>query len=414
MANSVWNGSTEPTGEQMAGRALNCDVAVVGLGAMGAAALYQLAKRGAKVIGIDRFSPPHDKGSTHGETRITRQAIGEGIAYVPLALRSNEIWRELEAETGETLLSQVGCLIIGAMGPLASGPIRTSFLATTKQAAEDYGIAHEVFGPDEIRARYPQFAPREDEIGYFEPGGGYLNPERCIAAQLARAQALGANLRLNTVVHSLSPEGDGVRIETDRGSIHASQAIVSAGPWAPELLGAPFDRLLTPSRQVMHWFPVEEDWALRWTESPVFIWAPGGDPRDFFYGFPSLSGSGILKTAGEQYDEATTPETVDRAVAPVEPHAMYDAHLAGRLRGVGPQAVRSVTCLYTVTPDSHFLIDRHPDSDRILVASPCSGHGFKHSAAVGEALAQVVVEGRSRIDLSPFGLSRFRSSSTTA
>jgi len=393
----------------MAERRSTYDVAVVGLGAMGAAALYQLAKRGAKVVGIDRFAPPHDSGSTHGETRITRQAIGEGIAYVPLALRSNEIWRELEEETGDKLLSQVGCLIIGALRPPVRGPIRTSFLATTKQAAEDYGIAHEILGFDDIRARYPQFMPREDEIGYFEPSGGYLNPERCVATQITRAQALGADLQLDTPVRSLSDEGGGVRIETGNEDIHASQVIVSAGPWAPALLGAPFDKLLTPSRQVMHWFPVNGDWLPRWTESPVFIWAPGGDPKDFFYGFPSLTGSGTLKTAGEQYDEATTPETIDRSVALTEAQAMYGGHLAGRLQGIGSQAVRSITCLYTVTPDSHFLIDRHPDSDRILVASPCSGHGFKHSAALGEALAEIIIEGRSRIDLSPFALSRFQS-----
>ncbi|QFU17711.1 N-methyl-L-tryptophan oxidase [Microvirga thermotolerans] len=394
----------------MAEQASVYDVAVVGLGAMGAAALYQLAKLGAKAVGIDRHAPPHDQGSTHGETRITRQAIGEGVAYVPLALRSNEIWRELEAETGERLLSQIGCLIIGTMSPAASGPIRRSFLATTRQAAEDYGLAHEILSAEEIRKRFPQFMPLDGETGYFEPGGGYLDPERCVAAQLMRAKALGAGLRLGETVRSLAPAGGGVKIGTDGGTVYASKVIVSAGPWAPSLLGPPFSELLTPSRQVMHWFPVDPDWGSRWADGPVFIWAPGGDPRDFFYGFPSLPGSGTMKTAGEQYDEATAPETVQRKVAPAESQAMYEAHLAGRVRGIGRRAVRAVTCLYTVTPDSHFLIDRHPDDERIFVVSPCSGHGFKHSAAVGEAAAQMATEGRSRIDLSPFALSRFRSS----
>ncbi|MBZ6078529.1 N-methyl-L-tryptophan oxidase [Microvirga puerhi] len=392
----------------MAGHTPGWDVAVVGLGAMGSAALYQLAKQGVRVLGIDQFTPPHDRGSTHGETRITRQAIGEGAAYVPLALRSNEIWRELEGETGERLLKQVGCLIIGRMDQATNGPIRTSFLATTKRAAEDYGISHEIHGADQIRARYPQFMPQDGEIGYFEPGGGYLDPERCVAAQLRRAQDFGADLHFGTNVLSLTGVGNGVQITTSQGIVHVSKVIVSAGPWAPELLGAPFDRLLSPSRQVMHWFPVAQDMTSAWANSPVFIWAPSADPKDFFYGFPSLPGSGSMKTAGEQYDEVTTPQTVTRAVDPAEPEAMYRAYLRGRLRGVGSESIKSLTCLYTVTPDSHFLIDWHPENDRILVVSPCSGHGFKHSAAVGEAAAQVIVEGQSQIDLSPFALSRFR------
>ncbi len=384
------------------------DVAVVGLGAMGAAALYQLAKRGVKAVGIDRFTPPHDQGSTHGETRITRQAIGEGEMYVPLALRSNEIWRELEADTGERLLTQNGCLIVGPREEASAGVRRRGFLASTRNAAAQYGIAHEVLDPAEIRRRYPQFTPQESEIGYFEPGGGYLNPEACVATQIARAQALGASTRLGTVVLSLEPNGSGVRVVTDQGDLLAGRVIVSAGSWAPALLGAPFDRLLTPTRQVMHWFPVESDYASHWAASPVFIWSHGPNPNDFFYGFPSLPGSSSIKTAGEQYDEATDPNRVERRIGPSESRAMAEEHLAGRVTGLRPDAVKAVTCLYTVTPDSHFLIDWHPENASILVVSPCSGHGFKHSAAIGEAVAQMATEGKSRIDLSAFTLSRFR------
>jgi len=384
------------------------DVAVVGLGAMGAAALFQLAKRGVRAIGLDRFTPPHDQGSTHGETRITRQAIGEGEVYVPLALRSNEIWRELEAETGESLLVQNGCLVIGPAEEAIQGAVRAGFLTRTRNVAKQYAIPHEVLGAAEIRHRHPQFTPQDDEIGYYEPGGGYLNPERCVAVQLARAQALGASARLGTTVLSLEPSGSGVRIVTDRGDLLAGQVIVSAGAWAPALLGAPFSKLLAPTRQVMNWFPVDEKSVTHWTESPVFIWSHGPRPSDFFYGFPSLPGSGSIKTAGEQYDVSTDPDRVERHIDGAESRAMYDTHVAGRLRGLRPVAARAVTCLYTVTPDSHFLIDRHPESERILVVSPCSGHGFKHSAAIGEAAAQMTTEGRSAIDLSAFALSRFR------
>lgn len=386
----------------------SCDVAVIGLGAMGAAALYQLARRGVRAVGIDQFSPPHDRGSTHGETRITRQAVGEGEVYVPFVLRANEIWKELEAETGESLLVQNGCLIVGAADQAAQGTVRAGFLMRTRNAAEQYDIVHEMLAAAEIRYRYPQFTPQETEIGYFEPGGGYLNPERCVAVQLARAQALGASARLGTRVLSIEPDGGGVRIVTDRGDLLAGHVVVSAGAWIPALLGAPFDGLLAPSRQVMHWFPVEPDSAPSWARSPVFIWSHGPRPSDFFYGFPSLPGSDSIKTAGEQYDTSTEPDRVERHVGPAESRDMYETHLAGRVSGLRPAASRSATCLYTVTPDSNFLIDRHPDSERILVVSPCSGHGFKHSAAVGETAAQIVAGESSRIDVSAFSLARFQ------
>lgn len=391
----------------MAGSPSSYDVAVIGLGAMGSAALYQLAKRGVKAIGIDRFSPPHDQGSTHGETRITRQAIGEGEVYVPLALRSHEIWREVEAQTGEHLLTQNGCLIIGSEDRRAEGNVRIDFMGRTLRAARQYDISHEVLDAAEVRRRFPQFRAHDGEVGYLEPGGGYLNPERCVATQLTLARHLGASLLLDTLVLSVRQEGDGVRIVTDRDEIVAGQAIVSAGPWASALLGAPFDRLLTPTRQVMHWFPVEPEAAQSWAESPVFIWSHGTGPNDFFYGFPSLPGSGTVKTAGEQYDEATDPDGIERRIAPDEAGLMRKKHLDGRLAGLRPDGARAVTCLYTVTPDSNFLIDRHPDQDRVLVVSPCSGHGFKHSAAIGEAAAQIMVDGRSAIDMSSFSLSRF-------
>jgi sarcosine oxidase len=391
----------------MAATLSSCDVAVIGLGAMGAAALYQLSRRGVKAIGIDRFSPPHDQGSTHGETRITRQGIGEGAQYSPLALRSHEIWRELEAETGRSLLVESGCLVIAAQDLAPSTGLRTDFLTQTRRAAERYGVAHEILSADEVRRRFPHFAPRDHEIGYFEPGGGYVRPEECIAAQLESAQALGAQTFLGTVVRDLRPEGDGVRIVTDNGDILAGQAIVAAGAWAPGLLGGAFRKVLTPMRQVMHWYAVDPEWESAWENGPVFIWQHGKGAGQNFYGFPSIPGSHAMKTATEQYEASVDPDRVERAIDPTEPRAMYERHLEGRFHGVRPQAAKSLTCLYTVTPDSDFVIDRHPDHERILVVSPCSGHGFKHSAAIGEAAAEVTFEGRSRIDLSGFAMKRF-------
>lgn len=384
----------------------NFDVTVIGLGAMGSATLYQLAKRGIRAIGIDRFAPPHAEGSTHGETRITRRGIGEGEAYVPLAVRSHEIWRELEAETGQSMLSEVGSIVISQANDNVERPGRTGFIRRSITAAQRFGIAHEVLSADDIRQRFPNLTPTDEEIGYYEPGGGYLMPERCVAANLDMARRHGATIRLGEIVTVIATDGEGVSITYGGETIHAGQAIVTAGAWAGGLLGAPFDRLLKPTRQVMHWFALAPDAPKQWLNSPVYMWPHGEEEDGFFYGFPSLDGISV-KTADEFYGAASDPNAIDRTVPLADSQRMHAAHLAGRLAGVTNRPVRTATCIYTATPDSAFLIDRHPDYPAILVASPCSGHGFKHSAAIGESLAQWAVDGASVIDLSPFSLARF-------
>jgi len=381
------------------------DFAVVGLGAMGSASLYQLAKRGVRVVGIDRFEPPHNQGSSHGETRITRRGIGEGEAYVPLAMRSHELWREIEAETGAALLHEIGSLIIAKPGDMVERPGRTAFIDRSIKAAQRYGIDHEVLSADEIRSRHPHFTPQDDEIGYFEPGGGYLNVEGCVGANLDLAVRHGAVTLLGAEVLSIVPEGDGVRITTTADTILAGQVAVSAGAWAGQLLGEPFSSILKPTRQVMHWYQIDPALAQAWAGSPVFMWPHGEDGDGFFYGFPSLDGA-TFKTADEFYGAASDPNAIDRVVPPADSARMHAAHLAGRLANVVPRAVRTATCIYTATADSAFVIDRHPDHANVLVVSPCSGHGFKHSAAIGEAVAQVLVDGQSKVDLSAFALGR--------
>ncbi len=382
------------------------DVAVIGLGAMGSAALYQLARRGARVVGIDRYHPPHSHGSTHGETRITRRGIGEGEAYVPLATRSHEIWRQLEAETGRALFHEVGSIVISEHDDNVARPGRTGFIRRSLAAAERYGIPHEILDADEIRRRFPNLAPEDSEIGYYEPGGGYLVPENCVAAQLDRAEKLGATMQLGQTVTGIdaSPSGASIRL-ADGSTLFAGEVIVSAGPWAPGLLGAPFDRILKPTRQVMHWFALAPDATPAWQASPVFMWPHGESEDGFFYGFPSLDGLSV-KTADEFYGAASDPDHIDRQVPESDSRRMFDAHLRGRLVDVTPRPIRTATCIYTATPDSMFLIDRHPEHGNILVVSPCSGHGFKHSAAIGESVAQWALDGSSAIDLNSFSLSR--------
>ena len=385
------------------------DVVIVGLGAMGSAALYQTTRRGGTAIGIDQFEPPHDRGSSHGESRITRQAIGEGDAYVPLALRSHEIWRELEAHTGQSLLTACGGLILGRPSNAAIHG-QTDFVGNTIGAARRFGIPHEVLTPDEVSRRFPQCRLVGDETCYYEPGAGFLRPEACIAAQLDRARADGASVHCGQTVRRITADSKGTTVVTDSATYSAGHVIVTAGAWMPELLGDGFSKLLRVYQQTMYWFAPEDASAFGQGRFPIFIWRHGAQEADHFYGFPVV-GDGV-KVATEQFAVATAADArrspVSAAAADAEARRMHHAHVHQRLVGVSDRCLRSVTCLYTVTPDFGFIIDRHPELDRVLVASPCSGHGFKHSAAVGEVLAGLAIDGGSRIDLTAFSIGRFR------
>ncbi|HEY2444229.1 MAG TPA: N-methyl-L-tryptophan oxidase [Rhizomicrobium sp.] len=378
------------------------DVAVLGLGALGSAALLQLTRRGVHVVGIDRFSPPHDRGSSHGGTRITRSAIGEGEHYTPLALRSHALWREIEQQTGETLLTSQGLLVI-------SGAARTSFThvenfyANTLAAAHRYGIAHEILDADEIRRRYNQFRIRDDEIGYYEPGAGYLRPEACIAAQLALARRNGAEIRTHERVLRFALRAADVLVTTDKESYVVKTLLLAAGPWLPELLDDKLAQDFRVFRQAMFWF-ADPAGAFRADRFPVFIWELAGRSQSI-YGFPDIDGTGV-KVATEQYVATTAASSVDREIGATESVAMHETYVAPFLPELSATCTRAATCLYTVTADFGFVVDRHPDSENVIVASCCSGHGFKHSAALGEALAEVMVNGRSTIDLRPFALKR--------
>lgn len=381
-----------------------CEVAVLGLGAMGAATAYQLAKAGVRVIGVDRYHPPHTQGSSHGDTRITRLSVGEGAAYLPIVRNSHQIWRELEALSGESLFEQCGVLVMTS-SPDYDADDASDFTNRTFQLAKTYGIEHEVLSAEQIRQRFPQFSTVLDSaVGYFEPGGGYVRPERCIAVQLQLAEEHGATLLKGETVTDITSHEQGVTITTDQRTIHADKVVVSAGMWSRELLGQPFDRLLRVCRQKLFWFELQEN--ARFAQvSPTFIFTHGAGQSH--YGFPPLPGEGSLKVGTEQYSEESSPDTLDRTVSASEASDMFETHVRGKIAGVTSRVVKSAVCAYTVTPDSHFIIDEHPSLKNTLVVSACSGHGFKHSAALGEAVAQWCVRGSSDLDLSAFSLKRF-------
>ncbi|HEV2999771.1 MAG TPA: N-methyl-L-tryptophan oxidase [Solirubrobacteraceae bacterium] len=377
------------------------DAIVVGLGAIGSSVTYQLAKAGASVLGLDRHEPPHALGSTHGRTRITRLALGEGGRYVPFVRRSHALWREIEREAGESLMIRTGGLVLAVEG--ASGTHGAEdFLGTTIAAAREHGIEHELLAPEDVAARYPALAlTGRERPAYFEPETGFVRPERAVAAQLRLAERHGAAIRTGERALSVS----GGRVATDRGEYAAATVIAAAGPWVGELLPAHRERF-TVYRQVQYWFDLAGDEAYeRHRELPIFIWELGGGPDDFVYGFPAIDGpDGGVKVATEQHTTPTTADACAREVSPDEIRAMHEQYVAPRLPGLTARCLRATTCLYTVTADRGFVLGPDPSDERLLIASPCSGHGFKHSPAIGEAIAQLIAAGRSDLDVSAFAL----------
>lgn len=393
------------------------DAIVVGLGAVGSSTLYQLARRGARVLGLDQFSPPHTLGSSHGQTRITRLAVGEGEEYVPLVRRSHEIWAELEAATGQSIYTRTHGLVLGprdGAAPRAGKP--DDFVRRTIAIAQRHGIAHEVLDTADLRRRYPQFKLRGDEFAYWERDAGFVRPEAAIGAQLQIAQAHGAEVRTHEAVLSLDTQGDSILLTTTRGTCRAHQVVLAAGAWLPQLVqadgalhSAPLAGQLSVYRQVMFWFDVGADTgAFAPARFPVFIWALGDEEGRSFYGFPAVGpGAPALKIATAQYQTTTTPQSVDRTVSPAEAQEMLQRYVQPRLRAPEARFSEAHACLYTVSPDHGFVIDRLPGWPGVHVASPCSGHGFKHSAAIGEVLALRVLGLPEWADLSALKAGRF-------
>lgn len=353
------------------------ELAIIGLGAVGGAALLAAARAGTRTIGLDRFAPPHDRGSTHGETRIVRAAIGEGEAYSPFAKRSFELWDQLSEETKTDLVNRCGCLVLGGTLPHATH-VPAGFLETTIQAAKAHAIPHEILKGHDVRTRFPAFAAFDGEKAFFERGAGMAFPEKIVAAQIARARELGADIRLDDAVQSVARDGQGVIIRTRTEAIRAGRAILASGAWTKDFLPPGLSQKLTVTRQTLHWFEAPpKSSAYEPTEMPVFIW-------NDLYGFPRAGAAPEVKIATEALDALTDPNQTQTVQE--NDRAAIRSRVANHFPALGP-LTRSTTCLYTSTPDFNFWVAPHPEIPALTIVSACSGHGFKHAAALGEAVA---------------------------
>ena len=365
------------------------DVAIAGLGAMGGAAAAELGRRGLRVIGFDRFAPPHALGSSHGQTRIIREAYFEQPSYVPMVQRAYTLWRGLEQQDGRSLLRETGGLMIGSPN--------SALVAGARASAELHRLPHVLLEARAVRERFPVLNPDDDMIAVLEPRAGILLVEDCVQAQLAQARRHGAELFEYEPVLRWRETRDGVRVVTAQRELLARHLILAAGAWAGALLDG-LASAFTIERQVLHWFtPTRSPDEFAADRLPIHLWQ--FDSGRFFYGFPDL-GAGVK--AGFHHDgEVTQADAVRREVDAAEIEEVRKVVRRFMPNVDGPPHASS-TCLYTNTRDEHFVIDRHPHAAHVVIASACSGHGFKFAPVIGEIVADLVQERQSRFDLTLF------------
>jgi sarcosine oxidase len=369
---------------------------VIGLGAMGSATLFHLAKRGSRVAGFEQFQPAHAFGSSHGDSRIIRETYFEHPLYVPLVQRAHQLWRELEEASGKRLMTINGGLMIGPPdGAVINGTLRS---------AREHSLPHTVLSAAEVRERFPPFRLDESLVAVFDPRAGYLDPESCTAAHVDGARKRGAEVHFDEPVVEWNVDGEGVRVRTSKATYRADRLVVTAGPWCAGLL-PDLELPLTIERQVVFWLEPGRELA-QYDASCFPIYAYEFEPGTICYGFPRLA-RGVKAAVMHSGKLASVPEEVDRMVKARDEDALRAA-----IRPVLPDlsaapAGGSDVCLFTNTPDHDFIIDFHPRHPQVLISSPCSGHGFKFASAIGELQADLLTDGSSRFDLTPFRIGRF-------
>ncbi len=374
------------------------DVVVCGLGAMGSAALHHLARRGKRVLGFERYTPGHDRGSSHGHTRIIRLGYFEHPSYVPLLRRAYALWRDLEGAIRRPLLHVTGIAEIGPpTGVLVPG---------TLAAARLHGLPHDELAATELMRRFPAFRLPADHVAVIQPDGGFLDVEPAIAGQIALAAGAGAQIRSGDTVRAVESRAGAVRIVSEHGVVEAGAAIVAAGAWLPALAPA-LAATLRATREVAGWFEIADVELISPGRFPVFIIE---SRHGMHYGIPPQGGGGIgaaIKVAKHHHrNETVDPDAYDRTVS-AQDEALIRAAISEHLPAANGRLVAAATCLYTMTPDGHFLIDRLPGAPNIILASPCSGHGFKFAPVIGEILADLATTGTTAHDIAGFSLERF-------
>ncbi len=372
------------------------DVIVAGVGGMGSAACWHLAQRGQRVLGLERFDLGHGMGSSHGMTRIIRLAYFEGTQYVPIVKRAHELWTETGARAGMDLLYVTGSVDLAPEG--------AGFVESSRQSCIDHGLTHEMLELKDIQKRFPAFDLPKGHIGLWQPGGGFVASERAIYAHVGLAQAAGATIRTNEPVLDWSPTADGgVRVRTERGVYHAGRLVLTSGAWMDTLNPALAPHIKTV-KQAIGWYTVKDPEPFRIGKMPVFILTV---EEGNFYGFPLWEHPGF-KLGGPHFArEPIDPSQPDRTPSPRQARMLKEC-----LDRYFPQATSEHLalkgCIYTVTPDDHFVIDTIPGVPQVSFASCCSGHGYKFASAIGEILAEIATTGATRFDISPFSLDRFK------
>jgi sarcosine oxidase len=372
------------------------DVAIVGLGGMGSAVLAHCAARGAAVIGIEQFGPAHDRGASHGKTRLIRKAYFEDPAYVPLVLRAYELWRELEQTSGEEVLRITGLLSVGAES--------SEIIQGTLRAAKEHDLRVETLSQAEVKARYPTIELRKDEVALFEPDGGALHPERAVGLQLKRAEANGAEMRFGVAMESWRAADKGFELELSDGArIFADKLVLSLGPWFKTTLESIGVRMRV-QRNIQVWFSPRTR-AYDGPGFPAFLVDRPGLPAPL-YGFPDF-GDGI-KAAFHGFGDLTEAEHLDREInlaRDVEPVAQA---LEQWMPGAAGTYRQATPCMYSLTPDENFVVDRHPEQSNLILCGGFSGHGFKFAPVIGEIGADLALDGGSRHDIEFLSLKRFK------
>lgn len=372
------------------------DVIVVGLGGMGSAVVYHLSRRGQRVLGLEQYHIAHDLGSSHGVTRIIRLAYYEHPSYVLLLQRAYELWRELQRLAGEQLLY--------ITGSIDAGPLGSEVFEGSRRSCELHSLPHEVITSDQLTRRFPAYRLPSETMAVLQPDGGFLVPERCIISHLRLAQNSGAEIQASEKVLEWEPLANGVKVKTDRSTYEADHLVVAAGSWISKLVNS-LTGVTVPERQVLAWLQPHRPEYFAPKCFPVFnVTVEEGR----YYGLPIFNVPGFKLGRYHHLSESVDPDQFDRKC-----HARDEELLRSFASRYFPDGagltMNLTTCMFTNTPDEHFILDLHPQYPQVAIASPCSGHGFKFCSVIGEIIADLVLDGNTRHDIAMHRMQRFTS-----